>query len=82
MSFVTAVLTSPLLATAVAAEAEVEHAAVALPLPLWGYPAVAFVLLFALGVVLWSFRDVANRHSAKADAFAAANGGVAGHSGH
>ncbi|TDW31347.1 hypothetical protein [Cryobacterium psychrophilum] len=82
MSFVTAVLTNPLLLTAVAAEAEVEHAAVPLPLPLWAYPTVAFVLLLALGIVLWSFRDVANRHSAKAAAFAAAHGGDTGHSGH
>ncbi|KGJ74232.1 hypothetical protein GY21_10680 [Cryobacterium roopkundense] len=68
MSFVTAVLT------------EVGH--VELPLPLLAYPAVALVLFIALGVVLWSFRDVANRHSAKADAYAAAHGGVSGHSGH
>jgi len=68
MSFVTAVL------------AEAGH--VELPLPIWAYPAVAFVLFLALGIVLWSFRDVANRHSAKADAYAAAHGGVSGHSGH
>ncbi|WP_104135687.1 hypothetical protein [Cryobacterium sp. Y62] len=61
MSFVTAVLT------------EVEH--IALPLPLIAYPMVAAVLFLALGVVLWSFRDVSNRHSGKADAYAAARGG-------
>ncbi|WP_104177726.1 hypothetical protein [Cryobacterium sp. Y50] len=61
MSFVTAVLT------------EVEH--IALPLPLIAYPMVAAVLFLALGVVLWSFRDVSNRHSGKADAYAAAHGG-------
>jgi hypothetical protein len=61
MSFVTAVLT------------EVEH--IALPLPLIAYPLVAAVLFVALGVVVWSFRDVSNRHSAKANAYAAAHGG-------
>ena len=61
MSFVTAVLT------------EVEH--IALPLPLIAYPMVAAVLFLALGIELWSFRDVSNRHSAKADAYAAAHGG-------
>ena len=61
MSFVTTVLT------------EVEH--IALPLPLFAYPMVAAVLFLALGVVLWSFRDVSNRHSGKADAYAAAHGG-------
>ena len=61
MSFVTAVLT------------EVEH--IALPLPLIAYPLVAAVLFLALGVVVWSFRDVSNRHSAKANAYAAAHGG-------
>ncbi|WP_104199091.1 hypothetical protein [Cryobacterium sp. Y29] len=61
MSFLTAVLT------------EVEH--IALPLPLVVYPMVAAVLFLALGVVLWSFRDVANRHSGKANAYAAAHGG-------
>ena len=52
---------------------EIEH--VALPLPLLAYPAVAAVVFLALGLVLWSFRDVANRHSAKANAYAAAHGG-------
>ena len=61
MSFLTAVLT------------EVEH--IALPLPLIAYPLVAAVLFLSLGVVLWSFRDVSNRHSGKADAYAAAHGG-------
>ncbi|TFD62791.1 hypothetical protein E3T39_02360 [Cryobacterium suzukii] len=67
MSFLSAVLT------------EVEH--IALPLPLVVYPMVAAVLFLALGVVLWSFRDVANRHSGKANAYAAAHGGHVGTSG-
>lgn len=64
MSFLSAVLT------------EVEH--IALPLPLMVYPMVAAVLFLTLGAVLWSFRDVANRHSAKANAYAAAHGGHGG----
>ncbi|TFD89014.1 MULTISPECIES: hypothetical protein [Cryobacterium] len=71
MSFLSAVLT------------EVEH--IALPLPLVVYPMVAAVLFLALGVVVWSFRDVANRHSGKANAYAAAHGadgGTPGTGGH
>lgn len=64
MYLVTAVLT------------EVEH--IALPLPILAYPLVAAVLFFSLGLVIWSFRDVANRHSAKANAFTAAHGGHGG----
>jgi len=69
MSFVATVLT------------EVGH--VDLPLPLIVYPLVAAVLFFALGAVVWSFREVSNRHSGKAAAYAAARGGqtpgVGGH---
>lgn len=68
MSFVTAVL------------AETEH--VELPMPTWAYGVVALVIFFALAVVVWSFRDVANRHQAKADAYAAAHGSATGHGGH
>ncbi|WEO75776.1 hypothetical protein BJQ94_10280 [Cryobacterium sp. SO2] len=68
MLFVTAVL------------AEVEHAQ--LPVPTWVYGLVALIIFAALGFVLWSFRDVANRHSAKAAAYAAAHGATAGHGGH
>ncbi len=60
--------------------AEVEH--VQLPMPTWAYGVVALVIFFALAVVLWSFRDVANRHHAKAAAYAAAHGGAPGHGGH
>lgn len=49
--------------TAVLAASEVH---VALPIPTWGYGAIALTVFFALGVVIWSFRDVANRHSHKA----------------
>ncbi|MFO7689405.1 MAG: hypothetical protein R6W83_02435 [Cryobacterium sp.] len=66
MSFLTGALMSTVLA-------EVGH--VELPLPMFVYPAVALVLFIALAGVLWSYRDVANRHSAKAEAYAKANGG-------
>jgi len=74
MSFVTAVLAE----TVVLAEAG--H--VELPLPLLAYPAVAFVLFIALASVIWSYRDVANRHSAKAEAYARAHGGGPSAGGH
>ena len=74
MSFVSAVLAE----TAVLAEAG--H--VELPLPLLAYPAVALVVFVALAAVLWSYRDVANRHSAKAEAYAKAHGGGPSAGGH
>jgi protein-S-isoprenylcysteine O-methyltransferase Ste14 len=68
MLFVTAVL------------AEVGHTE--LPVPTWVYGLVALIIFAALGFVLWTYRDVANRHSAKADAYAAAHGRATGHGGH
>lgn len=68
MSFLTAVL------------AEAEH--VALPMPTWAYGALGLVIFFALGFVVWTYRDVANRHQAKAAAYSAAHGGGHGPSGH
>lgn len=44
--------------------AETEHA-MELAAPLWVFPAVAAVAFLALGVVMFSFRDVSNRHSDK-----------------
>ncbi|PXA67788.1 hypothetical protein [Cryobacterium arcticum] len=60
--------------------AEVEHTE--LPIPTWTYGMIALIVFAALGFVVWSFRDVANRHSAKANAYAAAHGGAASHGGH
>lgn len=68
MLFVTAVL------------AEVEHNQ--LPMPTWIYGLVALVIFAVLGLVVWTYRDVANRHSAKANAYAAAHGGAVSHGGH
>lgn len=44
--------------------AESEHA-VQLAAPIWVFPGVAAVLFLALGAVMFSFRDVSNRHSDK-----------------
>jgi putative flippase GtrA len=45
---------------------------VALPIPAIAYPIIAAVVFTFLAFVIWSFRDVANRHSHK-------TGGSAGH---
>ena len=50
MSFVTAVL------------AQTETTAPLL-MPPWGFGLTALVIFAALGFVIWSYRDVANRHS-------------------
>ncbi|MCU1549712.1 MAG: hypothetical protein JWR36_272 [Glaciihabitans sp.] len=37
-------------------------------LPNYGFAAVAFIIFLFLGIVTWSYRDVANRHANKAAA--------------
>lgn len=44
-----------------------EHAA-PLVMPNWAFPLTAFIIFLILGVVAWSFRDVANRHAHRVDA--------------
>jgi hypothetical protein len=39
--------------------------------PNWVFPLIAVLVFVALGVVVWSFRDVANRHSHKSNKSAA-----------
>ncbi len=56
--------------------------AVDLPMAPILYGAVALSLFAVFGIVTWSFRDVANRHKAKGDAYAAAHGGSHGTAGH
>ena len=51
---------------------------IALPMPTFAYGLIGLVIFGALGVVVWSYRDVANRHQAKAKAYAEAHGGVRG----
>jgi cytochrome c biogenesis protein CcdA len=55
MSFATIVLA--------AAEAHVE-----LPMPTWMYALIAAIIFILLGLATFSYRDVANRHAAKANA--------------
>ncbi len=38
---------------------------IALFFPSWVFPLIAIAVFVALGFVVWSFRDVANRHSQK-----------------
>ncbi len=66
--------------TTVMASVDTVHA-VELPMPAWVYGVIVLVLAATLGVVVFSYRDVANRHHAKAEKFAAAHGehGKPGH---
>ena len=62
---------------AAAAEAEEGHGNVALETV--GYGIVAIVFFTLLAFVTFTWRDVANRHAAKAEAYARAHGGAARH---
>lgn len=73
MSLATAVLTSTFMT-------ETEFAR-ELPIPTFMYGVIALIVFFALGAVTYSYRDVANRHRAKAEAYAARHGGEQ-HGGH
>ncbi len=44
-----------------------EHAA-PLVMPNWAFPLIAFIVFLFMGIVAWSFRDVANRHAHKVHA--------------
>ncbi|MFC9919036.1 hypothetical protein [Agromyces binzhouensis] len=48
--------------------------------PIW-YGVIVFGIFAALGVVVYSYRDVANRHRSKAEAYAARHAGSE-HGGH
>ncbi|ANJ26993.1 hypothetical protein [Agromyces aureus] len=67
--------------TAVAGILASEAAHVELPMPAWAYGLVALIIFAALAFVTASYRDVANRHRAKAEAYAARHGADE-HSGH
>ncbi|HEU4466841.1 MAG TPA: hypothetical protein VFR98_09960 [Agromyces sp.] len=73
MSLATAVLTSTVLTETVHARE--------LPMEPIMYGVVAIALFFVLGVITYSYRDVANRHRAKAAAYAARHAGSE-HGGH
>ncbi|WP_298228089.1 hypothetical protein [Gryllotalpicola sp.] len=56
-----------------------------LPIPALVYGVIALVLFFILLLVVWSFRDVANRHAPHRDPEASAHAAAAGattHGGH
>jgi len=74
MSLTTAVQTGTVLAT------ETVHAR-ELPVEAWVYGLVALIVFAALAFVTASYRDVANRHRSKAEAYAARHGGGE-HGGH
>jgi len=44
-----------------------EHAA-PLIMPNWAFALTAFIIFLIMGLVTWSFRDVANRHAHRVDA--------------
>jgi len=44
--------------------AETEHE-FALPAPIWVFPAIAAAVFLVLGLITYSYRDVAHRHSDK-----------------
>jgi hypothetical protein len=73
MSLTTAVLTGTVLTETVHARE--------LPMEPFLYGVVALVVFAALGFVAASYRDVANRHRAKAEAYAARHSGGE-HGGH
>ncbi|MFZ4895685.1 hypothetical protein ACL9RL_14660 [Plantibacter sp. Mn2098] len=57
-----------LAASALASAVVAESAHADLGAPTWVFGAVALVIFAILGVVTFSYRDVANRHAAKAQA--------------
>ena len=73
MSLTTALLTGSVLT-------EMAHAW-ELPMEAWAYGLIALGVFAALAFVVASYRDVANRHRGKAEAYAARHGGGE-HGGH
>ncbi|WP_427869028.1 hypothetical protein [Leucobacter luti] len=63
-----------LVATIVAAAEEGHHVVNELPIPGFFFGVIAFVAFTAMAAVVFSFRDVANRHAAKAEAYAREHG--------
>lgn len=66
-----------MLLLAVAASEE----AAPLVMPNWAFPLIAFIVFLIMGIVAWSFRDVANRHAHKTHT-ADAHHGANEHAGH
>ncbi|MEO6941448.1 MAG: hypothetical protein ABI124_00340 [Terrimesophilobacter sp.] len=57
-----------------------EHAA-PLSMPNWAFALTAFLIFLIVGLVAWSFRDVANRHSHRVPS-SDAHHGAEEHAGH
>ncbi|WP_449277228.1 hypothetical protein [Leucobacter sp. GX24907] len=68
-----------LLATITAAAEEGHHIVNELPFPGWVFGAAVLATFTILAGIVFSFRDVANRHSEKAEAYAREHGGSQGH---
>lgn len=62
------------LATLAAAAEEGHHIVNELPIPGFMYGVIVLALFTAFAIVTFSFRDVANRHSEKAEAYAREHG--------
>ncbi|HEV7185179.1 MAG: hypothetical protein ACHP7F_02515 [Actinomycetales bacterium] len=54
------------------------EAHVDLPIPPWAFAGIALTVFLVLAFVIWSYRDVANRHSHKAGPAAAAHAAAPG----
>lgn len=67
------------LATLITFAAEAEHNVQA---QTFIFGAIAFVLFMCLGLVVFSYRNVANRHSAKAEAYAKSHAAQLQQTGH
>jgi putative effector of murein hydrolase LrgA (UPF0299 family) len=63
----------------IAAASEGTHVVNELPFPAPLFGAIMLTVLLALAFVTFSFRDVANRHSEKAAAYAREHGNSHGH---
>ncbi|MDA3148158.1 hypothetical protein JSO19_12320 [Leucobacter sp. UCMA 4100] len=62
------------LITSVAAASEAVHVVNELPFPAPVFGAITLTIFVVLGFVTFSFRDVANRHADKAEAYAREHG--------
>ncbi|MBC9954626.1 hypothetical protein ICM05_08210 [Leucobacter sp. cx-42] len=67
------------LAATVLAASEGAHIVNELPIPAVAYGIIVGALFAVMGLVVFSFRDVANRHSEKAEAYAREHGGESQH---
>lgn len=68
-----------LAATIFAVSEGASHVVNELPIPGFVYAVIVFSLFTALAVVTFAFRDVANRHSEKAAAYAREHAGTQQH---